>query len=687
MHLGTRILRRGRFLWQKRTLAVTCVILASNLTGGAVRASQPAMWQYADETDFRRGNIEGLALHPTLGLSVAPRLQRTELDAEFIHCWVRDGGKLWLGTGLQGKIFVLEGGKAKQVAKVDAPMVASLVADGNGGVYAGLVGKGEIVHVAADGVVTSVVKLFVEAKKPAETPEPTDSARHIWALVKKGATLYAGTGPGGRVYAIALATSKAKVYAESGADHVIALLQDGDALLAGTSDPATLVRVDGEKKVLALAAFPGIEVRSLARQGKTLYAAVNGGQTAVPLASLKPTADRPGSGSAAKGPSASKTVKDAAAKGKGAVWKRTEDGIVQRVFVSPEGMLSEIGVNGKTVVAGAARGGRVVVGDDFGDVESLFDVREEEILGVEMGPKGPATLFTGKSAAVYTVGQGEGASAFTTEALQETGTAVWGRVEAIGEGSLEVESRSGFCEVPNDTWSPWVALKEGKIASPPANFVQVRVKLGSPQARLTELKIFRQVANRAPMVTKIDATLNKTKGTVSLSWQAEDPDSDTLGFQVRYRARGTKQWLMLHDRLYDKKTMDLAPTDMPDGWYELRVEVTDVATNGPKTARSSARISKAFLIDRGRPELTAEVKGRMLTGVAKDAISRIVKVEVSLDGEPSLVAAARDGIFDQASEPFEMELPPAAATGPHTVLIQATDEAGNSGALRLTIGQ
>ena len=86
----------------------------------------------------------------------------------------------------------------------------------------------------------------------------------------------------------------------------------------------------------------------------------------------------------------------------------------------------------------------------------------------------------------------------------------------------------------------------------------------------------------------------------------------------------------------------------------------------------------------GHPEATAEVKGRLVQGVATDATSKIVKVEVSLDGAPTELAAARDGIFDQLQESFELELPPEAAQGHHTVLITVTDEAGNTGALRLT---
>lgn len=657
-----------------RTRVAALACLTTALAAVPSHASQPQMWYFADDNDFRRGNLDGLVLHPTLGLSIAPKVSRSEVDAEFVHCWVRDGGgKLWLGTGLQGKVFVYENGKARELAKVNAPMVASLAVDGSGGVYAGLVGSGEIAQVSPGGQVSTLIKL--------------DGVNHIWALVKRGNTLYAGTGPGGKVYTIDLTSKTAKIYAETSADHVLNLMVDGDALIAGTSDPAMILRIDGEKQVRALAAFPGVEVRSIMRVGKALYAVVNGGATAVPLASLKPTADHPGTTPPTKGPTANKTGKDAAAKGKGAVWKRSDDGIVSRVFVSPEGMLSEIGAYGRSIVAGCARGGRVVIGDDFGDVQSLFDLKEEEVLGIEMGSKGPQTLFTGKSAAIYTVGVGEGGATFTSDVLAETGTAIWGKVEAIGEGGLEVETRSGFSEVTNDTWSPWIALRNGTSQSPPANFLQVRVKLMQANSRLTELKIFRQVANRAPMITKIDANVNKKTGIVNVTWTAEDADGDTLGYIVQYRQRGTKQWLVLHDRLFDKKSIDLTPSDMPDGWYELRVEVTDLPANGPKTAKATARISKPVLIDRGRPDVTAEVKGRLITGLASDAISRIVKVEVSVDGEPTMLAAAKDGVFDQASEAFELDLPTTALTGPHTLLLTVTDEAGNTNALRVTIGQ
>ena len=75
-----------------------------------------------------------------------------------------------------------------------------------------------------------------------------------------------------------------------------------------------------------------------------------------------------------------------------------------------------------------------------------------------------------------------------------------------------------------------------------------------------------------------------------------------------------------------------------------------------------------------------------LHGMAMDAISRITRVDISIDGEPPMLAAAVDGVFDQSSEAFDLDLPESVVKGSHTLLLQVTDEAGNTGALRLPIG-
>jgi hypothetical protein len=126
---------------------------------------------------------------------------------------------------------------------------------------------------------------------------------------------------------------------------------------------------------------------------------------------------------------------------------------------------------------------------------------------------------------------------------------------------------------------------------------------------------------------------------------------------------------------------------MPDGWYEFRVEVTDAQGNPEGEGRNHARISAPLLVDQTRPEVTAEVLDGVLRGQATDALSNIDRVEVSYDGEPTLLARAGDGIFDSLLEAFELKLPPHMLKGRHTLLIQVYDEAGNIGSARVVYGK
>jgi hypothetical protein len=654
-------------------LTAVVAVALSGLLSTASLASSPKSWHFIDAKDFGKGKLEGLALHATNGLSVTRSLTRSELKADFIHCWARDGSTLWLGTGLGGGLFRYSNGKSKLVTKLKTALIGALTTDGKDGVYAGLVGKPVIVHVNAAGKTSEVVKL--------------DGAKHVWALHRRGNTLYAGTGPEGKIFAVNLDKKKAELYAETHAEHVLTMTADRGALIAGTATPAMLVRIDGKDKARAIANFPGGEVRSVVRLGKALYAAVNGGNAAAKWSKLQSTPKRPGK-TKSKPPSKAKKKKSRSKvrQGKGSVWYRSDDGRIARLFISPQGMISQIAAHGRGVVAAAARGGRVMVSDLEGQVQQLYDLKEGQVLGVEMQGKDIKTLFTGNGAALYHVGEVSKKATYTTSVLRETGVAQWGRVEAVTAGKLIIETRSGFSNPVNKTWSAWAGLENSRITSPPASFLQVRVRFENSHSQLRELRIFRRVFNRAPVVLKVSAAKVTKKRVYKVSWKTSDPDKDKLSYRITYRKRGTMPWLMLHHGLYHKTSMMISPRDMPDGWYEFRVEASDEPVNSPSEARRTAKISKPVLVDQGRPEVAAEVRDGVLKGVASDRISRIVRVEVSYDGRPTVLAKAFDGVYDGKQEAFELQLPKDMTKGPHTLLIQASDEAGNTGVKRLPVG-
>ncbi len=656
---------------QARLFMTTLALSA--LVAPAALATQPASWSFVDGKDFEKGDLDGLTAHPTEGLATAPGLQRLAVEAELIHCWVRDGGKLWLGTGLEAKLFVVDAGKVKEFAKLPGAVVGALAPDGKGGVYASVLGSEQLLRVDSAGKVETVVAL----------PE----VKHIWALLPRGNTLLAATGPGGKVFQVDPSAKSAKLFANTDTEHALTLLADGNSVLVGTAGSPMVLRLDSAGKATAIASFPGAEVRSLARHGDRIYAAVNGSAEVAKLATLKPTPNRPGSEGGEEGGKASKKGGGGggggggAEGGAGAIWARHDDGQLYQVFGAPAGVIGQIAVfdagAGPQIAVGGGRKGRVSLGDGRGSVETLFDLDEGAVLGIEAGPKGITTLLTGKSAAVYTVSGAASRSAFTSEVLAESGVARWGRVEATGSGNLTIESRSGYSNPVNDTWSPWQPLAGERVQSPPATMLQVRVTLSGPGARLRELRVHRRLLNRAPVLEKVEVKpAEDAKGSLRATWAARDPDGDKLAYVATYRKRGSSQWLMLHDRTIDKNQLTLSPNDMPDGWYELQVEVSDSPQNARSEARGTSLISGPFLVDQGRPDVVAALEGTRLSGIATDATSAIVKVEVSFDGEPAQLCAAGDGIFDGMREAFEIALPPGLKPGRHTALVMATDAAG-----------
>src|SRR5690606_37575391 len=93
-----------------------------------------------------------------------------------------------LGTGNDGRILRVRGDRVEEVAATGQLLVASLALDTDGTLYAGTLPEGRVFAVAPGGALREVVRL--------------EESEHVWALVVDGNTLLAATGPHGRVYSI-----------------------------------------------------------------------------------------------------------------------------------------------------------------------------------------------------------------------------------------------------------------------------------------------------------------------------------------------------------------------------------------------------------------------------------------------------------------------------------------------------
>lgn len=138
-------------------------------------------------------------------------------------------------------------------------------------------------------------------------------------------------------------------------------------------------------------------------------------------------------------------------------------------------------------------------------------------------------------------------------------------------------------------------------------------------------------------------------------------------------------------------SLSLDTTRWPDGIYLLRVVASDAAAN-PQEPLTAERVSAEFRIVNRSPEIafsspvptvTAN-RSALLEGTASHPLVGVRAVQYRVDGGEWMAAVATDGLFDSPTERFTLTTLPL-TPGPHTLEVQAQDEAGNSATQKTTV--
>ncbi len=320
----------------------------------------------------------------------------------------------------------------------------------------------------------------------------------------------------------------------------------------------------------------------------------------------------------------------------------------------------------------------------------------------------------------------------------------WGRIGWTGTSpagtKVEIFTRSGNSAVPDDTWSEWspayVSQSGSPVTSPSARFIQWKARLTRQSKGISPLLesvvLAYLPANLPPEVRKVevnapgvvilkppapvDADAPETafsqptpppegteiaspfppipgkkifqKGMRSLSWEASDPNSDTLRYDLFYRGDGEQEWKPLARGLRETY-FAWDSTRMPDGRYRIKVQASDSPSNPPGGEKKGEETSAWFLVDNTPPRVEAsfnkkEEKGGAVEVRVTDTTSPIKTLEYSLDAAPWVPAVPLDGIADSLSEQYRIALERLPA-GEHTLLLKATDAEGNSGTERVLV--
>jgi hypothetical protein len=466
--------------------------------------------------------------------------------------------------------------------------------------------------------------------------------------------------------------------------------------------------------------------------GKSSESSSTGTPAAVPvrISDSSTPAARAASGSASRPSTA----------GRGsAVYRIAPDGIVSRVFEARDSLVLALAVSGDKVLAGTGKNGRIyeigrepedeeatIASLDPKQVMSLLVTREGRVM---VGAAGPGRLFS--------LSKGYAKEGTYTSRVYDAGSSArWGAMEWRSRTPAGTEvllsSRTGNIRDPEKgMWSDWSkpTAKSGvRIESPAGRFIQFRVTMRSRDDAVTAvLDEYRAVClrvNEPPKVTSIaevpspdqvsraqamerlrqslkgrpraGAPASATASTPAapppegpqtvrfFQWQATDPDSDALRYDLYFKAEDAQNWILLE--------RDLTRTDyawdastVADGWYQLKVVASDRADNPADVAREDFKISDPVLVDNTAPviekvEVVVRAGGEAeVRFTARDALSRITAAAYALDSSMEWnTLAPTNGIFDGRQKDFRFILHNLPA-GTHWLALRVLDDAQNAG--------
>jgi len=639
--------------------------------------------------DLKGGDLTGVSVDSSGSVRAGLNLGATPI-ADATSVWssvVLPDGSVLLGTGNEGRIYRIAGGRVTVAAETGQMAVSALAIAWNGDVIAGTFPEGKLYRLPGgkgEGA---------KAAQLAALPQAED----VWGLAydAKAKALYAATGPEGKLFRVD-AAGKSQVYFDSEEPHLMSVaVADDGAVYAGSTGKALLYKLTGPGRATVLHDFDGDDVRAIAvapgAKGGAIYAIANKYTEAF----AAPRRNK-------SGPPTPQPVKPAKP-GKGTLMRFGSNGVAEKLLSddATHYVSLALGDDLAPYVGTGAEGRLYTVSENR--VERLVadtDARQVGALAVA----GKRRFLATTDPAVFQEIRGAGGTeaVWTSKVLDAGLRATFGRLTWRSDGALELQTRTGNTEVPDATWSAWSAAlaAPGDMKSPAARFVQIRARWArDPAAVLREVTLSFVTDNARAVITSIAATPKgqakpskagvqpsggeapKPASTIQLSWKVDNPDQDDLRYRISYRMQGQATWrsALKPGEKVTKTEYTWDTTALPEGEYRLLVEVTDELANPPDRVQRHTLESGTVLVDNTPPVIkTLALQGRRIRGDVTDGLGPIARIEVSIAGtdewRPLFPA---DGVFDEPGENFDADISSIVPAGSHLVALRAYDSSGN----------
>lgn len=669
-------LRDNGYAW----LVMACVALAAPYRAAAVGTES---WVIQGEEALTGGTSEHISISTLGEARLAPEItELAETEEPYVWSLAVAGDTTYVGTGNGGRIYTIDAAGEMSVL-VDTPEVAilSLVLGPDGDLYAGTSPDGIIYRIDLDTTMPTPTTVFQEDEK------------YVWALVFDAQKrLYAATGENGKLFRLtpddAGATYTSEVLFDAEESHLLCLADVGGKVYAGSDSNGLVYRIDpaGDGKAFVAYDSDEQEVRSI----------LSGGLGAVYVTTTTGTVPRPQSPGGPPPPGNGDDVQSF-------LYAINAKDVARPIWQSDEGVILSAAWMGDAVLVGVGDEGKLYSVFPDGRTEALGSVPDANVLAIVERGDGFA-LGTGNAGKVYTLDDSVAAEgSWESEAFDAEFVSDWGRLEwegHAGGGAISVQSRSGNTTTPDNTWAEWVDVdaESGKVASPRARFLQVKVALTADEAgrspALWSITTAYLQSNVAPEISAATVDVPQEEGgrngratpssrpqtKRAAQWEAADPNGDELTFAVYFRAEGEGDWHLLEEELTSPShTWDSAP--MPDGDYRVRVVASDALANPADRAQTTEFVTEPFRIDNTQPTISGLEAVRDATGAvrvkfgATDATSQIGEAAYSLDADRWHVVHPTDELFDSGTEAFDFTVKDAPANA-HAVAVKVIDKAG-----------
>jgi len=672
-------------------------------------AVTPQVWRTSTYDEFAVGEVEKVSIHHPGEIRLAPSSKAySKIKDPSVWSLVEspDGKTLYAGTGNKAKIYKIavdpKAATAEAVlfADLDGSAVHAMLPAGNGSLYAGVSPSGTVFKIDPEGAVKLVGS--------------TDE-KYIWGMTTDATgDLILGTGDKGLLVKMKL-DGKTSTLLKTKEKHILSMISEKDGkLYFGTAPKGWVAVLDEENDFRILYDSDLSETKALARgEDGALYAAV------LPEIKVEPKRDSAQAAASAQNKkNKNSELVRISPEGTPRTLLTTDNAAINTLYKGEDGLLVGTGDEGKLFGLGYRD-----------NLDLIAELGAGEILAITPRKGGGVWLATGNPAAIHAfpIGTGKGGT-FASDPLDAKVTSIWGaatwKASVPEDVTLELQTRSGNTEEPDDNWSDWsdpIPL-EGKVASPPARFLQWRAKFGGndkgESATIHEVEIVHQQANQPPVIESVQVGGANSKASggaakgggsngdekkgggtssrvtsakkaadtkVSLSWKAADSNGDTLINDVHYRRVGETLWKEIETDLAEAKYIwDTAA--LPDGDYEIKISVSDRLSNPPGGKGQDEWISEPTRVDKTAPEVV-EWKNQSDPGtifevdaVVRDKTSRLSAAEYLIDGdeEERVPLFPEDGILDSSEENFEIAVEDLEA-GEHSLTLRVRDEQGNIG--------